>query len=79
MEIIEIVEKTVKFSEATELVNAYKGNLFIIAFISLMIFLWLKSFIMLTCSQNTIEHFILITIFTKTIKYTILQTKFEIV
>ena len=39
MEIIEIVEKTVKFSEATELVNAYKGNLFIIAFISLMIFL----------------------------------------
>lgn len=31
MEIIEIIEKTVKFSEATELVNAYKGNLFIIA------------------------------------------------
>ena len=58
MEIIEIVEKTVKFSEATELVNAYKGNLFIITFISLMIFLWLKSFIMLTCSQNTIEHVI---------------------
>lgn len=58
MEIIEIIEKTVKFSEATELVNAYKGNLFIIAFISLMILLSLKSFMMLTCNQNTIEHVI---------------------
>lgn len=56
MEIIEIIEKTVKFSEAIELVNAYKGNLFIIAIVSLMIFLWIDSILKLTCSQNTIGY-----------------------
>ena len=61
MEIIEIIEKTVKFSEATELVNAYKGNLFIIAIVSLMIFLWIDSFLKLTCSQNTIGYILNIT------------------
>lgn len=61
MEIIEIVEKTVKFSEATELVNAYKGNLLLIAIVSLMIFLWIKSFMTLTCSQNIIGYILNIT------------------
>ena len=61
MEIIEIVEKTVKFSEATELVNAYKGNLFIIAIVSLMIFLWINSVMTLTSSQNIIGYILNIT------------------
>lgn len=58
MEIIEIVEKTVKFSEAIELINLYKYNLFLIAILSLMIFLWIDSFMKITCSQNTIEYVI---------------------
>jgi hypothetical protein len=61
MEIIEIVEKAVKFSEATELVNAYKGHLFIIAIVSLMIFLLINSFMKLTCSQNIIGYILNIT------------------
>lgn len=61
MEIIEIIEKTVKFSEATELVNAYKDNLLLIAIVSLMIFLWINSFMKLTCSQNIIGYILNIT------------------
>mgnify|MGYP000928313704 FL=1 len=49
MEIIEIVEKTVKFSEAIELISLYKYNLFLIAILSLMIFLWIDSFMKITC------------------------------
>ena len=58
MEIIEIVEKTVKFSEAIELISLYKYNLFLIAILSLMIFLWINSFMKITCSQSTIEYVI---------------------
>lgn len=58
MEIIEIVEKTVKFSEASELISLYKHDLFLIAILSLMIFLWIDSFTKITCSQNTIEYVI---------------------
>ena len=61
MEIIEIIEKTVKFSEAIELVTAYKGNLFLIAIESLMIFLCINSFMILTCSQNIIGYILNIT------------------
>ena len=58
MEIVEIVEKAVKFSEATELIRIYKLNLFWVLILSLMIYAMIHSLSVLTCNENMVLYIV---------------------